>query len=144
MEARMEKIKTTFTEDEISDLESRWWKRIKPTCKENVEIIEQKNKEYKHYVEMTRGFNCSSLSAYFPRLVEKFGYDDAKKIGTTFQNILKDPDYCYADNFRVAIVGNKDLEEQYKLLRAEGCCGFYDKIHEIDGVKYKIGFNYGH
>lgn len=52
--------------------------------------------------------------------------------------------YEYMDNYRWCEVGNKEQEKIYKKIEGRGCCGYYDEVHEFDGVKVKIGFNYGH
>jgi len=53
-------------------------------------------------------------------------------------------DYDLNDNYRFAIVGNKDQEDEYCKIQKCGCCGFYDEEIEIAGIKFKVGFNYGH
>ena len=50
----------------------------------------------------------------------------------------------FSDNERIAIVGDAAQELVYDKILAKGCCGFADVIEIIDGVEYKIGFNYGH
>lgn len=52
-------------------------------------------------------------------------------------------DYEFADNFRISD-GSPIDEFVYHILECNGCCGSYDDTVEHDGVKYKIGFNYGH
>jgi hypothetical protein len=55
---------------------------------------------------------------------------------------MKDTEY--QDNFRIARVGNVEEEKEYIRIANRGCCGSCDEIVEIDNIKYRIGFNYGH
>jgi len=52
--------------------------------------------------------------------------------------------YEYADNFRHAIVGNVEQEQEYKRIYDGGCCGACDVLLEVDGETLMYGFNYGH
>ena len=38
----------------------------------------------------------------------------------------------------------KEQVKEYKRRQSQGCCGSEDNEIEIKGVKYRIGFNYGH
>jgi len=79
-----------------------------------------------------------------------------KKIGEQLINLLNevaertdppDSDYEYyqcVDNERVCQIGILHEEADYKKRYINGCCGFTDWKVEIDGIKYKLGFNYGH
>lgn len=54
-------------------------------------------------------------------------------------------DYEYADNFRIATVGNAEEEAAYEEVQAGGCCGYFDTVMEtLDGKEFRWGFNYGH
>lgn len=54
-------------------------------------------------------------------------------------------DYDFADNFRIATVGNTEEEQAYEEAQADGCCGFFDTVFTLpDGTQFKWGFNYGH
>ena len=53
-------------------------------------------------------------------------------------------EYYGKDNYRFCEIGNKEQVKEYKRRRREGCCGSEDCEVEIKGVKYRIGFNYGH
>lgn len=52
--------------------------------------------------------------------------------------------YENTDNFRVCRVGDKAEEAAYQKAFDRGCCGYKDWEIEIEDVKYKLGFNYGH
>lgn len=52
--------------------------------------------------------------------------------------------YEYADNFRIAEVGNVEEEEAYDRAAERGCCGFFDTQKSFWGVLFRLGFNYGH
>lgn len=54
-------------------------------------------------------------------------------------------DSC-TDNYRVARVGNTCQERRYRRQRKNGCCGFFDciEICPINGLSYRLGFNFGH
>ena len=54
-------------------------------------------------------------------------------------------DFEYADNDRVARVGNAVEEAAYDDARDSGCCGFVDVLLQCeDGTEIRYGFNYGH
>jgi len=53
-------------------------------------------------------------------------------------------DLEYADNFRVCVVGDEVQESMYNKAIEKGCCGQFDTYTTIQGVKYRIGCNYGH
>lgn len=68
----------------------------------------------------------------YPKALEELHYQIARN------------DLEYADNFRVAVVGNHDQMDYYEDKRARGCCGLFDIRVTIDGIKFDIGCNYGH
>ena len=49
-----------------------------------------------------------------------------------------------ADNFRVARTDSYKEIQAYNRQRSKGCCGFFDDCTTIEGVKFRIGCNYGH
>lgn len=71
---------------------------------------------------------------------------ESKKLYGIIRKIIEDSNdyYEYADNFRFAKVGDKYQEYLYKETQDSGCCGFYDRVIDVDGIQYNIGFNYGH
>jgi len=68
----------------------------------------------------------------YPKAYEELQYQIARN------------DLEYADNLRVAVVGDHDQMDYYEDKRARGCCGSFDIRVTIDGVKFDIGCNYGH
>lgn len=50
----------------------------------------------------------------------------------------------YVDNYRAYRIGDEVGEIEYEMARRGGCCGEVDKIVEISGVQYMIGYNYCH
>lgn len=52
------------------------------------------------------------------------------------------------DNLRIARLSltNDDIPAEYKALRGQGCCGFFDRrlINPVTGSVFVVGFNYGH
>lgn len=58
--------------------------------------------------------------------------------------VIAEGEYDHADNLRAAAVGNAEQEAEYEARKATGCCGYYDDTAVIDGVEYRVGFNYGH
>lgn len=50
----------------------------------------------------------------------------------------------FADNFRIARVGNWTEEKEYDDAKAGGCCGFHDVEIECPDGNIMYGFNYGH
>ena len=83
-------------------------------------------------------------------LLKKFGLEVGGWLYDQFDEIedyLKTIDVMpYVDNVRVAEVGNKKQEREYKKKAQQGCCGFTDKevTHEPTGRTFKIGCNWGH
>lgn len=70
---------------------------------------------------------------------------DAVDIQLFIMKELKDPEYYYIDNWRLALVGHAESEQAYNEKRKQGCCGFYDEeLKTKSGNTYKVGFNYGH
>jgi hypothetical protein len=52
--------------------------------------------------------------------------------------------YDYADNLRIARVGNTEEVLRYEESKRNGCCGYFDReIAHPDG-NILLGFNYGH
>lgn len=50
----------------------------------------------------------------------------------------------YGDNWRICRMANAEEVAIYEEALKNGCCGYPDEVFEIDGVKIKFGFNYGH
>ncbi len=50
----------------------------------------------------------------------------------------------YSDNWRICRVGNENEEKLYMISELNGCCGSFDGNFEIDGIKIRFGFNFGH
>ena len=50
----------------------------------------------------------------------------------------------YPDNHRFARVGDFHQEAFYRHRYEGGCCGELDVVVDVEGVKYRMGFNYGH
>lgn len=50
----------------------------------------------------------------------------------------------YIDNARVAYFDDKTSIEIYKMILADGCCGFYDEICVINNRLAIVGYNFGH
>ena len=48
------------------------------------------------------------------------------------------------DNQRWCEVGVESEEAAYEQQKDDGCCGSVDKVVEVNGRKFRIGFNYGH
>jgi hypothetical protein len=68
----------------------------------------------------------------YPKALEELQYQIARN------------DLEYADNLRVAVVGDHAQMDYYEDKRARGCCGTFDIRVTIDGKKFDIGCNYGH
>lgn len=100
--------------------------------------IKERNKQSKNNINFLEKklFNLNKLI-----------YSDPKEktiINNIISKIIDDNNYECADNFRYARIGDKFQEHIYQEIQDSGCCGFYDKEIDVDGIKYKIGFNYGH
>jgi len=68
--------------------------------------------------------------------------DDLDAIKAWFDDHPSD-DPC-RDNERVALVGDAEAEDQYDRQFDGGCCGFVDEEIEVNGRRYRVGFNEGH
>jgi hypothetical protein len=88
-------------------------------------------------------YACSS-SWLFDTLEKQYGIFVARKLDKIFAQIMTERDTEYEDNWRFCRIGNSEEEKEYNRIQGMGCCGFVDVIVEVDGVKWKIGFNYGH
>lgn len=61
-----------------------------------------------------------------------------------FNSIINlDSEFEFVDNFRISN-GSPFDELVYVATKDTGCCGYYDGELEVNGFKYKVGFNYGH
>jgi hypothetical protein len=59
--------------------------------------------------------------------------------------INKDPHYYeFADNYRVARVNDPFEMLIFEHIQRTGCCGSLNFDIELEGVRYKVGFNFGH
>lgn len=57
----------------------------------------------------------------------------------------KDSDFFECtDNERFAIKGNKQQEEQYNIIKNQGCCGSMDVEIVVGDDILLYGFNFGH
>jgi len=61
-----------------------------------------------------------------------------------YKNEQGNEKFEYVDNYRVCQIGNSQEENDYTKRYERGCCGERDWEVEVLGVKYKLGFNYGH
>jgi len=71
-----------------------------------------------------------------------YGEEYAAEIGKVTKLLTRQ--YHYADNFRVAKVGDDAETELYNKARKNGCCGYHDEEYQIMFQTFKIGCNYGH
>lgn len=80
-------------------------------------------------------------------LKDIFG-EDADGLKKVISQMEDDLDDGCMDNFRIAIVGDEEAEkayeEAYEEAKGNGCCGYEDRIVDVNGRSYKIGCNYGH
>lgn len=53
-------------------------------------------------------------------------------------------EYDFIDNYRIADPSNEEQVAIYTRKAQSGCCGSYDKKHEVMGKIYMVGFNHGH
>lgn len=60
------------------------------------------------------------------------------------REIIERGDYEYADNYRAARLGNEVEMVEFDRIKDHGCCGSHDEEITVDGVKWIVGFNYGH
>jgi hypothetical protein len=56
----------------------------------------------------------------------------------------EDSGYDYVDNWRIARADNPAEVAEYNRIAERGCCGAVNEIVYFQGVKFMIGFNYGH
>jgi hypothetical protein len=80
--------------------------------------------------------------------LEKYSYKEQKFLANSVDKFWSDnsENFEYADNFRLAKVGDSKEEEQYFAIKEQGCCGFHDMEFGPSpcGAYYNYGFNYGH
>ena len=78
-------------------------------------------------------------------IVERYGNDITEDLMYYLKHTyFNDDQYEYADNLRIAKVGNEDEVKKYIDQLYNGCCGSYDEMKLIDHDIFLIGFNYGH
>lgn len=138
-----------YSEEEVSQLESQWWKHIQPSCEENISLIkewEQKYSEYQKYQESILAFKNWNAEYQLPLISKIFNGDEAfaRKILAWAERKVKENDMDYCDNFRVADLNVEEQIKFYKKMQSQGCCGFFDEIIEIEGKTIMIGWNFGH
>lgn len=140
-------MRTYYSEEESNALESRWWDYILPTSESNIKVIEEYEalyKEYKQYKQVLELLNEDGSNGTLEFLSELYGKEVAGKILARAKNIVKSENLYYPDNFRVAAVLNVEQMEIFYKKQRGGCCGRFDEQFDIGGVKFMIGFNFGH
>lgn len=50
----------------------------------------------------------------------------------------------YGDNWRICRKANINEVAAYEESVRNGCCGSFDGDFEVDGIKIRFGFNFGH
>lgn len=70
--------------------------------------------------------------------------EEKKAIVAWFEDRTSDECFDNVDNERIALVGDEEEEAKYARQLDEGCCGFFDSEIEVNGRRFKVGFNYGH
>lgn len=118
---------------------------------DNKVLLNKTISTFKEKIQKNYDNNQNSLNYVSKKLneINELIYSDkneSKKIYNIINKIIEESNnyYEFADNFRFAQVGNKYQELIYQQLEQQGCCGYYDRIIDVDGIEYKIGFNYGH
>lgn len=74
-------------------------------------------------------------------------HDNHPEVSKLLNDFINDPNgevYEYNDNYRLARIDDPFELAVYHYQVGNGCCGYYDDEISIDGVEFKIGFNYGH
>lgn len=70
---------------------------------------------------------------------------DVDEVRVAFALCIYEGGLDYADNFRVARVGDKQGTAAYHERKRQGCCGYFDsQVKCLSGRIYWIGCNYGH
>lgn len=71
--------------------------------------------------------------------------DLAEWANITIETVLTRDKFDYADNYRWTIVDDAAGARNFEEIKRRGCCGSYEAIVlHPNGMRVKIGFNYGH
>jgi len=89
-------------------------------------------------------FSAEYRESMYWWLVNQYGEDIGVELSQAVYSRLNQHEAYNVDNWRTAKIGDVQATFEYNEARAKGCCGSADFIVNIDGVGYKIGFNYGH
>ena len=98
-------------------------------------------KDIDKLIEVFDLFNGSGNAGKWDAIM---GAEIGIELSEAFKKIPNLDDYYYPDNFRAFIPGSPFGEKLYEVTKRRGCCGSYDEIVEINGIKIRFGFNYGH
>lgn len=86
--------------------------------------------------------DLSTYNGYYHFMINTFGKD---AISYAREYMEKDE---YADNLRIAFVGDPKTESLYNKIKDQGCCGYADNkeipTNLTNGIKAYFGYNYGH
>jgi len=66
------------------------------------------------------------------------------QIRAALKTLEEEADDLCMDNYRIARHDSPSARRRYAKQRKSGCCGSMDSTIVVEGVKYLIGFNYGH
>lgn len=98
-----------------------------------------------YYLENTRGI-LHNLCVMWIKLEDRYRDPDVVEsilwhLNKTYFN---DNEFEYADNLRIAEVGNCVEMNEYEEKRRRGCCGFHDAVIHTKNRVFMVGFNFGH
>jgi hypothetical protein len=76
--------------------------------------------------------------------VKDYGLLVGRALNKHMSQMVKDIGDSCVDNFRFARMDRAGDMRRYRIAKAGGCCGSFDRVVTILGKKYIIGCNYGH
>lgn len=80
-----------------------------------------------------------------PSVFKFHGREFPYAVGNWFDTMYESGYYDYMDNYRWALASDPEQVAKFEEAEELGCCGSHNEtITGPDGLKYLVGFNYGH
>lgn len=125
-----------LTDDEQIQLFGRV--RQAPTLVETVKVKREANPNH----------NVNIFGATIKHWIPGIDNDDLRWLANRSAKIHKKLDKAggCVDNYRICLLVDNRVNEDYRNSQRNGCCGFYDAVWTNPKTqnRFSIGFNYGH
>ena len=102
----------------------------------------------KESIDNLTDFERARLKRFRSFIVPNYGWAEAQIQKELYPEGFTEDErspYEYADNFRIARTDNEHEMETFEEAKRRGCCGSYEwEVVDPDGIRWVVGFNYGH